>query len=104
VPIFHPERSLTEFLAKAGCRGVHRAGRKDPGTGLADLRPRWPAERVAPSAGRHENRHRHHGATTVGDLQVTQVIDEARAVSAIVVTHDPDRYAAHRLDVVDLRP
>ena len=44
------------------------------------------------------------GAKTAGDLEVAQVIHEARAASAIVVTSDPDRYTGHRIDVVDLRP
>jgi hypothetical protein len=44
------------------------------------------------------------GAKTAGELEVVQVIHEARAASAIVVTDDPDRYTGHRLDVVDLRP
>jgi hypothetical protein len=44
------------------------------------------------------------GAKTAGDLEVAQVSHEARAASAIVFTYDPDRYAGHRLDVVDLRP
>jgi len=44
------------------------------------------------------------GAKTAADLEVAQVIYEARAASAIVVTYDPDRYTGHRLDVVDLRP
>jgi hypothetical protein len=44
------------------------------------------------------------GAKTAGDLEVAQVIHQARAASAIVVTYDPDRYTGHRLDVVDLRP
>jgi hypothetical protein len=44
------------------------------------------------------------GAKTAGDLEVAQVIHEARAASAIVVTYDPDRYTGHRIDIVDLRP
>jgi len=44
------------------------------------------------------------GAKTAGDLEIAQVIHEARAASAIVVTYDPDRYTGHRLDIVDLRP
>src|SRR5947209_9789231 len=44
------------------------------------------------------------GAKTAGELEVAQVIHEARAASAIVVTYDPDRYTGHRIDVVDLRP
>lgn len=38
------------------------------------------------------------------DLEVAQVIHEARAASAIVVTYDPDRCIGHCIDVVDLRP
>jgi hypothetical protein len=44
------------------------------------------------------------GAKTAGELEVAQVIHEARATSAIVFTYDPDRYTDHRIDVVDLRP
>ena len=44
------------------------------------------------------------GAKTPGDLEVAQIIHEAHAASAIVITYDPDRYTGHRLDVVDLRP
>ena len=44
------------------------------------------------------------GAKTAGELEVAQVIYEARAASAIVFTYDPERYAGHRVDVVDLRP
>jgi hypothetical protein len=40
----------------------------------------------------------------VSELEVAQVISEARAASAIVVTHDPDRYTGHRLDMADLHP
>ncbi|MBV9164431.1 MAG: hypothetical protein JO309_11640 [Pseudonocardiales bacterium] len=41
---------------------------------------------------------------TAGDLEVVQVIHEARAASAVVLTYDPDRYAGRRADVIDLRP
>jgi hypothetical protein len=44
------------------------------------------------------------GAKTAGELEVAQVIHEARAASAVVFTYDPDRYTGHRIDVVDLRP
>jgi hypothetical protein len=44
------------------------------------------------------------GSKTAGELEVTQVIHEARATSAVVLTYDPDRYTGHRIDVVDLRP
>jgi hypothetical protein len=44
------------------------------------------------------------GAKTAGELEVTQVIHEARATSAVVLTYDPARYTGHRINVVDLRP
>lgn len=44
------------------------------------------------------------GGKTADELEVTQVIHEARAASAVVLTYDPDRYTGHRIDVVDLRP
>ncbi len=44
------------------------------------------------------------GGKTAGELEITQVIHEARATSAVVLTYDPDRYTGHRIDVVDLRP
>ncbi len=44
------------------------------------------------------------GGKTAGELAAAQVIHEARAASAVVLTYDPDRYTGHRIDVVDLRP
>lgn len=44
------------------------------------------------------------GGKTAGELEVAQVIHEARAASAVVLTYDPDRYTGHRIDVIDLRP
>jgi hypothetical protein len=44
------------------------------------------------------------GAKTAGELEVAQVIHEARAASAVVFTYDPDRYTGHRIDLVDVRP
>jgi hypothetical protein len=44
------------------------------------------------------------GGKTADGLEITQVIHEARATSAVVLTYDPDRYTGHRIDVVDLRP
>lgn len=44
------------------------------------------------------------GGKTAGELEITQVIHEARATSAVVLTYDPDCYTGHRIDVVDLRP
>lgn len=44
------------------------------------------------------------GGKTASDLEITQVIYEARAASAVVLTYDPNRYNGHRIDVVDLRP
>ncbi|PZS14833.1 MAG: hypothetical protein DLM60_18490 [Pseudonocardiales bacterium] len=44
------------------------------------------------------------GGKTAGELEVAQVVYEARAASAIVLSYDPDRYTGHRIDVVDLCP
>jgi predicted GTPase len=44
------------------------------------------------------------GGKTAGELEVAQVIHEARATSAVVLTYDPECYTGHRIDVVDLRP
>ncbi|MGH3755952.1 MAG: hypothetical protein ACRDRP_25380 [Pseudonocardiaceae bacterium] len=44
------------------------------------------------------------GGKTADELEVTQVIHEARAASAVVLTYDPDRYTGHRIDVADMRP
>jgi hypothetical protein len=44
------------------------------------------------------------GGKTADGLEITQIIHEARATSAVVLTYDPDRYTGHRIDVVDLRP
>jgi hypothetical protein len=44
------------------------------------------------------------GAKTTGELEAAQVVHEARAASAVVLTYDPERYTGHRIDVVDLRP
>ena len=44
------------------------------------------------------------GGKTAGELEAAQVIHEARATSAVVLTYDPDCYTGHRIDVVDLRP
>ncbi len=44
------------------------------------------------------------GGNTADELEMRQVIHEARAASAVVLTYDPDRYTGHRIDVVDLRP
>lgn len=41
---------------------------------------------------------------TAGELEVAQVIHEARAASGVVLSYDPDRYAGHRAEVIDLRP
>ncbi|MGH3845613.1 MAG: hypothetical protein ACRDS0_29925 [Pseudonocardiaceae bacterium] len=41
---------------------------------------------------------------TAGELEVAQVVHEARTTSGVVLTYDPDRYTSHRVDVVDLRP
>ena len=43
------------------------------------------------------------GGKTASELKITQVLHEARATSAVVLTYDPDRYAGHRIDVIDLR-
>lgn len=41
----------------------------------------------------------------VGDLEVAQVVYEARATSAVVLTYEPARYTgATGVDVVDMRP
>jgi DNA-binding IclR family transcriptional regulator len=44
------------------------------------------------------------GGKTAAELEVTQVVYEARAASAVVLTYDPDRCTGHRINVVDLRP
>lgn len=44
------------------------------------------------------------GVTKTIDLEVAQVVYEARAASAVVLTYEPDRYSGHDLDVVDMRP
>ncbi|MBV8993148.1 MAG: hypothetical protein JO287_05480 [Pseudonocardiales bacterium] len=44
------------------------------------------------------------GAKTVGDLEVTPVIHQARAATAIVVTYALDRDTGRRINGVDLRP
>ena len=44
------------------------------------------------------------GGKTAGELEVAQVIREARATSAVVLTYDPECYTGNRIDVVDLRP
>lgn len=44
------------------------------------------------------------GGQTVDEFEITQVIHEARATSAVVLIYDPDRYTGHRIDVADLRP
>lgn len=41
---------------------------------------------------------------TAGDLEVAQVVYEAHAASAVVLSYDPGRYANRDVDVVDLRP
>jgi hypothetical protein len=42
-------------------------------------------------------------ATAPAELELAQVVYEARAASAVVFTYDPDRYIDHRINVVDLR-
>ncbi|MGH3673525.1 MAG: hypothetical protein ACRDSH_23335 [Pseudonocardiaceae bacterium] len=43
-------------------------------------------------------------AKPAGELEVAQVIHEARTTSGVALTYDPDRYNSHRVDVIDLRP
>jgi hypothetical protein len=67
----------------------------DRGSPSASCRWRWAPWRSGTAAS---------DAKTAGELEVAQVIHEARATSAVVLTYDPDRYTDHRIDVVDLRP
>lgn len=41
---------------------------------------------------------------TAADLEVAQVVHEAHAASAVVLSYDPGRYAGRRADVIDMRP